>query len=273
MLARPRAARQTGFTLIELIIVIVVMSILAFGTVQFILNSTEAYSDSARRTRVGSVARVAIEQLSREIRSALPNSVRAGASAGDACIEFVPVLAGSNYLSIPTMAASTGFSSVPFFYPPGAGRVAVYPRSVGDIYSLSAESVVSAPVTTASAALVSSSAVTVNFASAHRFPAQSPGRRWFMVAEPVSFCLSGDKLFRYTDYGFVASQPFPGGALPAGVSAGRRLLATHVRTEGSAFAAVPATLQRSAMVQFDLTFAEQGEGIRISHEVQLPNVP
>ncbi|MEH6814446.1 MAG: prepilin-type N-terminal cleavage/methylation domain-containing protein, partial [Motiliproteus sp.] len=60
---------QRGFTLVELIIVIVVMGILSFGMVQFILNSSDAYSDAARRERMGSTGRAAIEKMAREIRT------------------------------------------------------------------------------------------------------------------------------------------------------------------------------------------------------------
>ena len=103
--------RQCGFTLIELIVVIVLLGILGFGTTQFIINSSQSYVDTARRERQGSAARTAIEKMSRELRNALPNSVRT--SAGNSCIEFVPVLGGSIYTSLPTTTASSGLPRYP----------------------------------------------------------------------------------------------------------------------------------------------------------------
>ena len=266
-----------GFTLIELIIAIVIMGILSLGTVQFMLNTSDAYDQTARRDQLASAGRVAIEKMSREIRNALPNSVRVASN----CIEFVPVLGGSSYISIPTLAASssaTSFDSVPFSsgsVPSIIGRAAVYPLNAVDIYQLTASSVISPQITTASAALISNSAVSVAWASSHQFLTESPTKRWFMVDSPTSFCLTGGNLYRYQggSYGFEATQPTVASTLPGTVADGRSLLATEVISEGTAFTSVAATLQRNAMVQIDLSFTELGEGIRINHEVQLRNVP
>ncbi|OMH39535.1 PilW family protein [Motiliproteus sp. MSK22-1] len=267
-----------GFTLIELIIAIVIMGILSFGTVQFMLNTSDAYDQTARRDQLASAGRVAIEKMSREIRNALPNSARVASN----CIEFVPVLGGSSYISIPTQTASSSLSSfvsVPFSsgsIPSIIGRAAVYPLNVADIYQLTAPSVISPQISTASSALVSSStAVSVAWASPHQFLTESPTKRWFMVDTPTSFCLVAGNLYRYHggSYGFEATQPTSDSTLPISVATGRTLLATQVSSEGAPFTVVAATLQRNAMVQIDLSFTELGEGIRINHEVQLRNVP
>ena len=107
--------------------------------------------------------------------------------------------------------------------------------------------------------------------SPHSFPQESPSRRWFMVSEPVSFCIDGSRLFRYGDYGFHTSQPLPGGGALTEAVPERSLFAQGVESGG--FVVVPATLQRNALVQLSLELREQGEGVSISHEVQLRNVP
>ncbi len=284
MIAARSGCPQRGFTLVELVIVIVVMAILSFGTVQFILNSSEAYSDAGRRDRLGSSGRIAIEKMAREVRNALPNSARVGELGGDYCLEFIPVLAGSDYVSVPVMSASSGFPSVPFATAPVVGRAAVYPIDGSSIYTVGVvPAVISPTLSTASAALVSTGVVSVSFDSAHQFPADSPENRWFMVDQPVSYCLVGELLFRYQNYGYSTAQRFPGSAgalaLPSavtGASGQRYLLASQASAEDAVngpFRVDPATLQRNALVRFDLSFLEQGEGIRISHEVQLRNVP
>ncbi len=275
-----KGGRQGGFTLIELIVVMVVMGILSFGTVRVILNTSDAYSDAARRDRVGSTARAAVERIARELRNALPNSVRSGTSpAGAACLEYVPILAGSNYVDLPLTAASTAFSTIPFSTPPfsgapAVGRVAVYPLFT-TLYDISANpGVISPPVTATAVSLVSTAVVSVPLASAHQFSAGSPTRRWFMVADPVSFCLEGERLYRYQDYGFSTSQRYPdpvATALPA-TTPQRRLLAQGVSAV-TPFVLLPATLQRNAMVELSLRFSQQGEGVDIHHEVQLRNAP
>lgn len=271
---------QRGFTLIELIIVIVVMGILSFGTVQFILNSSEAYSDAARWERMGSTGRVAIEKIAREVRTALPNSIRIGVSAGGIhCLEFVPVFAGSDYIDMPVLSASTGFSSIPFINQPDIGRVAVFPLNSAEVYDLSASAAVISPaVTSVGSDLVSTAVVSVSFSSSHQFLADSPSKRWFMVDDPVSFCLDGEQLFRYQGYGYGTAQPFPDTAGPVTMPTAvpnRQLFAASVSAEASGipFVVVPPTLQRNALVQLDLSFKALGEGVRISHEVQLRNVP
>lgn len=83
--------KQQGFTLIELIIVILIMGILAYGSVQFILNTSGAYADSQQRTRLGLVATTTMERLTRELQSALPGSLRVSSNGQHQCLEFLPI--------------------------------------------------------------------------------------------------------------------------------------------------------------------------------------
>ena len=284
----PGTTKQCGFTLIELIIVIVVLAIMSFGTTQFIVNSSQSYMDTAVRERQGSAARMVVEKISRELRGALPNSVRVidrdGAISADNqgdCVEFVPALGGSVYTSLPLLASAASFSSVPFEVdaaPPvssalgSISRAAVYPINATDIYALSASSAISSVIDTSSV-LEGSSEVTVQLQALHQFPLDSPSRRWFMVTAPVSFCIDSDaRLFRYGDYGFIDSpQPTPGGFGGGNEQVPKRSLLAKGASGG--FIMVPATLQRNALVQLNLDIRDRGEGVTINHEVQLRNVP
>lgn len=89
------SARMAGFTLVELVIVIVVMAILGGISVSFIKNSVLAYVNSEAYFELADRADFSLRRMSRDIRNALPNSVWVSA-AGD-YVEFVPIKAGGRY--------------------------------------------------------------------------------------------------------------------------------------------------------------------------------
>jgi len=294
--------RQKGFTLVELVIVITLLGIISLVTVGFITSSMQGYADLKRRDQLSASARVAVERMSREIRNALPNSIRT--DAGGTCLEFIPAVAASRYLSIPTVAPAASFDSVAYAVEPDyvSGRVAVYPidSNVSDevhtenpIYKLDTNSIVSpllaAGLTLAPNPTPASGAVTVSFlgGSAHQFPADSPSGRYFIVDEPVSFCLVGTDLYRFqgengSAYTFSVTQPSVA-TLSTLTEPNKALLASDVVSPAGSqpFRYAEATLQRNAIVLFDLLVQDQiltvsdttQEAIRIQFEVQVRNVP
>ena len=112
--------------------------------------------------------------------------------------------------------------------------------------------------------------VTVNFASNHRFVTTSPGNRYFFVGSPVSYCVDGAQLFRYSGYGFQTTQLTAVG-LPSALP-GRAMVAQDVDTV-SPFTLNDATLTRNAVLEIDLNFGRDGDEVRIEHAVQVRNVP
>jgi MSHA biogenesis protein MshO len=93
--------KQNGFTLVELIVVIVITGILSTFLVQFILLPIQSYSDVARRTRLVDIANSVIEKIRLDVREALPNSLRVGDCDGDGnlgdCLEFLRAPLGGRY--------------------------------------------------------------------------------------------------------------------------------------------------------------------------------
>ncbi len=255
---------QQGFTLVELVAVIMVMGILAVGTVRFITDSSAGLASTITRTELAGDARFAIDRISRSLRDALPNSVRVAGG----CLEFVPILAASAYGTLPVAAAATSFLVVPFDPPPvvmGA-RAVVYPSAA--VYTVGSPGVISEPVTLS--APDANNEVTVTMAAAHQFSAPSPNQRVFLVATPISYCVDGGSLWRYQDYGFVPLQPAATG-LPT-TRPNRALLAESVSTVAP-FAVDTATLTRNAVVQIDITFSRDTDSVRIEDLVQVRNVP
>ncbi|MBV1906597.1 MAG: prepilin-type N-terminal cleavage/methylation domain-containing protein [Pseudomonadales bacterium] len=257
-----------GFTLVELVVVIVLMGILSVGTVSFIGDSSSGYASTIRRTELASNARLSIERISRELRDILPNSARLD---GAGCIEFVPVQTASTYLDLPVVSAAISFKAIPLepTYSGTADRVVVYPGDTNSAYAVTASSAIS-PVASISAPDANNQ-ITVSFASMHRFPVESPSKRFFLVAGPVSFCMTGGNLYRYSGYGMLSSQPGVSD-LPA-TFPGRVPIGENVLSETSPFSLSEATLLRNAVVLIDLSFRADSDFIRVNHQIQLRNVP
>ena len=92
-----RAARQPqrGFTLIELIMVIVIMGVIGGMVSVFMKSPIDAYFDSARRAALTDVADTVVRRMARDIQKALPNSIN---TSGDKkCAEFIPTRTGGRY--------------------------------------------------------------------------------------------------------------------------------------------------------------------------------
>jgi MSHA biogenesis protein MshO len=85
-----------GFTLIEMIIVIVITGIIAGMVAIFIRAPVQGYVDSGRRAEMTDIADTALRRIGRDLRTAVPNSVRIPASA-DSYFEFLPTKAGGRY--------------------------------------------------------------------------------------------------------------------------------------------------------------------------------
>jgi len=79
---------QVGFTLVEMIMVIVISAILAVGVTRFMGQTVQSYADTGNRQQLATIGWIASERLSRELRTALPNSIRVNAI--QSCIEFIP---------------------------------------------------------------------------------------------------------------------------------------------------------------------------------------
>lgn len=87
---------QRGFTLIEMIVVIVITGIIAGIVAIFIQAPVQGYIDSSRRAELTDIADTALRRMARDVRLAVPNSVRAEACPGP-CFEFVLTKAGGRY--------------------------------------------------------------------------------------------------------------------------------------------------------------------------------
>ncbi|TGN38541.1 PulJ/GspJ family protein [Marinobacter confluentis] len=260
--------RLSGFTLIELIIVIVLLGVVATVSVRFVALSTQGAIDVSSRQQRALAGVVISEQISRQLREALPTSVRPNGDGS--CIEFIPIVAASNYLTLPSGSAPTSFEAVPL--PDGqsaSGRVVVYGYG-SSVYNLTSPGPMSPPASMPASA---TAPVTVTFDSGttHRFSAKSPEKRFYVVSDPVTLCQAGRFLYRYRNYGV---KPTIGADLP-GPGPDREVLAASLLPDSLEFDVIPPNFRRGAVVSFRMVLGDTDleETTAISQEVQIRNVP
>lgn len=92
-----RHCREAGFTLVEAIMVIAITGVVAGMVALFLRSPIDSYFDSVRRAELTDMADTAVRLMTREIRFALPNSVRNAGDGSTACVEFMPTKAGGRY--------------------------------------------------------------------------------------------------------------------------------------------------------------------------------
>ncbi len=97
MMRRAFTARARGFTLIEALMVIVMIGILGAIVATFIRVPVQGYVDSVERADLTDAADLALRRMARDIRLALPNSVRI--TSDNHGIEFIPTKTGGRYLA------------------------------------------------------------------------------------------------------------------------------------------------------------------------------
>jgi len=93
---RSARLRSRGFSLIEMISVIVIVGVLAAVVSLNVTSPIQGLIDLQRRAELVDIAETALSRMTRELRLALPNSVRDPAMTGRS-IEFLRTLDGGRY--------------------------------------------------------------------------------------------------------------------------------------------------------------------------------
>jgi len=275
--------RQKGFTLVELVMVIVLLGIVATISTQFVSLSTRGAIDLGDRQQRALQGVVVSEQITRELREAHPLSVRVTPDTNPQCIEWIPILGATSYSSVPVDEASTDVRIAPFSGDvtgriedsPSSFRLAVYGYPATNFYDVGD---VQASISPKLSSLEDDDSVAdgkIVLQSSHRFNSGSPRKRIYAIQEPVSICESGSRLYRFESYGFHTNQlSFSELSNPA-LSAVEGVLAANVQESSFKVDYTPASLRRSAIVNFAFVLKAQNteETTRVTQEVQIRNVP
>ncbi|MEI8601208.1 type II secretion system protein [Shewanella sp. PP-Sp27a-2] len=277
--AKRMQTSKRGFTLVEMVTVILILGILVVGVSSFIIFGTRIFVESSSVDQVLSQSRFAVERMTRELRSALPNSVRVNTdSLTYQCIEFVPIEASTTYLTMPIIpAAATSTGIVILDNTASAIRVNqfawVYPLVDADVYSSARQK--RAQVKTIA---ISGNQVTLTFTAPTRFAEASPRQRIYFGSSPVSYCFekgaSGNDLqiVRYAGYNFNTVQPNPA-TMGTGVLMAQSVANRLDNSNDLSLILTPSSLVNNAMVHLQPRFNVNGETFQYRHQVQVINVP
>ena len=269
---------QRGVTLIEMVIVISITAIIAGAVAVFILRPIEGYADATRRAELTDTADTALRRMTRDVRSALPNSIRIATVGNVQYFEFLPTSGGGRYRAQVTSAGAGNtldFTALDTNFDVIGDMPTLTTTDSIVIYNLNPSGGVADAYTgdnRAACAVTCSAGSTITLAAAKLFPFASPGNRFQVVPHAVTYACDPagtggtGTLRRYWNYGILAAQATPPATLD------NALLATDVF--GCTFTYTSAGVGgRAGVVSLQLEVRRDGEMIRLFQQVHVSNVP
>lgn len=278
---RPIRRASGGFTLIELVMVIVIMGVIGGIVAVFMKGPIDAYFSAGQRAALTDTADITVRRIARDLQRALPNSVR---TSGTTCVEFIPTKTGGRYRSEGSGALTFGAGTSTFNmlgdYANFAGTARSLDQTIaaGDLIVVYNLAIAGADAYAAnnygsvtSLGAVSAGETPINIAPT-TFPLASAANRFHVVPSTekmVSYVCSGTSLYRTVSAALTATASCP--------ATGAKI-ATNVDCTNTSFTAADAgnALNRNALVSMRLTISGDSAGaekVTLQHEVHVDNTP
>ena len=251
-----------GFTLIELVVVIVIVGILSVLGGQFIVAPITGYVDLSRRARLVDQAEMAMRRMQRDIRAALPNSI----TVTETSVTMINTVDGGRYRRYVASDGSgdilsftetdTSFDVLGGLGPDPEGKDFADRYLV--VYNVS-PSYPPNPIPKINECISTGGSFSCDYEEVI-FPQPSPYQRFFVVdAETTYSCdLANRELLR-------TSSPLSGGtSSDAVVTAG---------VKDCKFTYNPGATQRAGLVTLEISLTEAEETINLIHQVHVVNAP
>jgi MSHA biogenesis protein MshO len=265
---------QAGFTLVELIMVIVILGIVSSMVTVFMRGPIDAYLAAARRAALTDVADTVLRRIERDLRKALPNSIRTPVAQAGQCLQFIPTKTGGRYRADGSAAALNFDIADTSFNMLGPNSAlpdqAIVQGDVVVVYNLGPSVPEADAYQNANTSIVSSVGATsagetpINI-DAKQFPLESGGNRFHVVPageRVVSYVCSGGALYRkVTSSGFVADCTVAGPKIADRVSC-------NFDYSGD-------DLSRNALVRMVMQMQNSAgnESVQLQQEVHVSNTP
>lgn len=275
MVGLKNAKASYGFTLVEMVTVIIILGVLVLGVSSFVVLGTRIFVESTSVEQVLAQSRFAIERMTRELRNAVPNSMRltSGDNAGVPyqCVEFVPIQASASYVDLPFFPSAVSDTGTVFTPSQGVNlshKLLVYPLTNNHVYT------VTSPGTDGrlfDVKAFSSSNGQITFDSDVRFAESSPIQRYYMVDDAVSYCFESEGDLRwYAGYGLNTVQMTPN---TNGVLMAENVINDLTNASDMPILLTQSSLVNNAMLQLAPRFSVNGQAFQYQHQVQVINVP
>lgn len=286
----------SGFTMIELVMVISLMSIVGVMVSMVVSNQMLGYVDIARRAALVDKAETAVRRLARDIRNAVPNSIRVTGSF----IEFVPIQDAARYRARNSTAANSDildftqtdnrFQVLGSLTPPASGsQVVIYnigltsggvPVAGSNVYAAVSSSVfppsgshVISPAGTSLTVNSDASGDFLTLGSAFQFAYASPASRFYVINGALTYgCnLTAGEITRYSGYSLQTAQPNNAASAPLSTAPSKATLINNVTACSFSYSAGNA--QRAGLLTIQIRIVDQGETVELMHQVHVNNAP